>query len=87
MGVNILVTGRDGAKTPLCWGVGMVPGVTDKNVNVIHYLFGPSLLTVRETPAEVMALVAAKEREQARERIAARVLQGILSGSSEAKDV
>ncbi len=41
--------------------------------------FNEGTLAIRETPAEVMALVAAKEREQARERIAAMALQGALA--------
>ena len=82
MGVNIWVTGGNGLKIPLCWGVGMVPGVTDKNVNVIHYLFGSGLITVRETPAEIAALVAAAERKQSRERIAAQLMAADIAGGA-----
>jgi hypothetical protein len=80
MGVNIWVTDADtGEKHPVCWGVNMIAHTIEDGRHVVTTTDGKHEVPIRETPAEVMALVAAKEREQARERIAAMALQGALA--------
>ena len=86
MGVNIWVTGKGGDRIPICWGVGMVPDVHPTNGNCIVYIYGENALDIRETPAEIAALVAAAERKQARERIAAMALAGMMPSPNLAID-
>ncbi len=80
MGVNIWVTdATDGEKRFVGWGNGSYAYTEEKadrriSVDGKHY-------QTKETPAEIAALVAAEERKQARERIAAMALQGYLANS------
>jgi hypothetical protein len=80
MGVNIWVTeiGTGNERIPLPWGIGMYPRAAEAGTTFIYYKSN-IMLHVRETPAEIAALVAEAERKQARERIAAMALQGALA--------
>lgn len=78
MSVNIQVTTMGGDKILLAWGEGLVPTVRPGHGTFISFASGHNI-TVRETPAEIMALIAAEERKQARERIAAQILASTLA--------
>jgi DNA invertase Pin-like site-specific DNA recombinase len=87
MGVNIWVTNdNDGEQIPVCWGPNMVAYTRSDGKRAITTTNGKSDVLIRETPAEVMALVAAAERKQARERIAAQVIAAVGSGKQISQD-
>jgi hypothetical protein len=79
--VNITVhDATDNAKRSISWGVGCDVGCEEGETGAIVSV-KDRCFHVRETPAEIAALVAAAERKQARERIAAMALQGYLANS------
>ena len=74
MSVNIWVTApHDGQKILLAWGEHLHSAVNDDGDNIITNFSESTVLTVRETPAEVAALVAAEIRKQRRYELAARI--------------
>lgn len=79
MGVNIWVTDIDGgSKRLICWGAGLSVGEGNDRSTLIEAVdTKAAAFEVRETPAEVMALVAAEERKQARERIAGQLMAAL----------
>lgn len=80
MSVNIQATTVGGDKIPLAWGEGLVPTVRPGHGTFISFASGHNI-TVRETPAEIMALVKAAQRERDRMTIAAQFMAAFLGGA------
>ncbi len=84
MGVNIWVTNKTtGEKGPVCWGETMAIGTVNGELAITTVDGLKGFSGFRETPAEIMALVAAEERKQARERIAAQILASTVAADDE----
>lgn len=72
MSVNIWVTDVDGGSIrSICWGTGLSIGEGNDGSTLIEAVGEKTgFYEIRETPAEIMALVKAAQREQQRREIA-----------------
>lgn len=75
MSVNIWVTAPyDGQKILLAWGEHLHAAVDADGDNIITNFSESTVITVRETPAEIAALIAAEQRKRDRLMLAGQIL-------------